>query len=122
MNSEGKKTSATRNEDHRPIINLKHLNNFVLYKHFKMNKIEGLNSLKNPLQKGNYMCKLDQKDACFSVRLHIDSRKLVRVLWGRNLYRFSCSCFGFGPAPRIFTEVMKVPLAILRLSIHIIII
>ena len=76
MNSEEKKTSTTRIEDHRPIINLKHLNNFVLYKHFKMDKIEGLNSLKNLLQKGNYMCKLDQKDAYFSVPLHIDSRKL----------------------------------------------
>ena len=47
----------------RPDINLKDLNRFIPYKHFKM---EGL-------QKGDYMCKIDLKDAYFSVPLHKDS-------------------------------------------------
>lgn len=69
----GKETSTTKSGGHYP-INLKHLNKLSLYQHFKM---EGLNSLKNTLLKRNYMCKLDLKDAYFTVPLHIDSRQLV---------------------------------------------
>ena len=41
---------------HRPVINMKHLNTFIPYQHFKM---EGLHLLKDLLQEGDYMCKLD---------------------------------------------------------------
>ena len=95
----------------RPVINLKDLNRFIPYKHFKM---EGLHCLKYVLQKGNYICKIDLKDAYFSVPLHKDSRKLVRFLWAGNLYEFLCLCFGLGPAPRIFTKLLKVPISVLR--------
>ena len=60
------------------------------------------------------MCKIDLKDAYFSVPLHKDSRKLVLSLWARNLYEFLCLCFGLGPAPRIFTKLLKVPISVLR--------
>ena len=50
----------------RPVINLKQLNAYILYCHFKM---EGLQNLKYMLQKGHYMCKLDLKDAYFSIPL-----------------------------------------------------
>ena len=89
----------------RPVINLKDLNQVILYKYFKM---EGLHCLKYVLQKGDYMCKADLKDAYFSVSLHKDSRKLVWFLWSGNLYEFLCLCFGLGPAPRIFTKLLKV--------------
>ena len=49
---------------HRPVINLKHLNSFIPYEHFKM---EGLFLLKEMLKHEDYMCKLDLKDAYFSV-------------------------------------------------------
>ena len=95
----------------RPVINLKNLNWFIPYKHFKM---EGLHCLKYVLQKGDYMCKIDLKDAYFSVPLHKDSRKLVRFLWVGKLYEFLCLCFGLGPAPRIFEKFLKVPISVLR--------
>ena len=50
----------------RPIINLKRLNQFVPYQHFKM---EGLRDVKNMLSDGALMCKLDLKDAYFTVPL-----------------------------------------------------
>lgn len=43
----------------RPIINLKHLNSFVQYRHFKM---EGLDCVKYLLQRGDWMMKLDLQD------------------------------------------------------------
>ena len=50
----------------RLVINLKHLNNFIPYQHFKM---EGLNLLQNRLQKGNYISRVDLTDAYFCVPL-----------------------------------------------------
>ena len=59
----------------RSVINLKHLNQFIPYQqvwHFKM---EGFFCLREMLQKDDFMCKLDIKDAYFSVTLHQSSRK-----------------------------------------------
>ena len=69
---------------------------YVPYCHLKM---EGLQNLKYMLQKGDYMCKLDSKDAYFSVHLEKNSRQFVRFLWSENLYKFLCLCFGLRPAP-----------------------
>ena len=44
---------------YRPIINLKDLNQYVPYHHFKM---EGLKDVKNLLTKGDWTCKLDLKE------------------------------------------------------------
>ena len=97
--------------EYRPIINLKGLNQFVPYLHFKM---EGLKDVKNLLKKGDWMCKMDLKDAYFSVPLSPRSRKLVRFQWKGILYEFLSLAFGLGPAPRVFTKLMKVPISILR--------
>ena len=94
-----------------PVINLKNLIFFVPYEHFKM---ESLNLLQFLLKKGDYMSKLDLKDAYFCVPLHKESRKFVRFQWDGKLYEFLCPCFGLGPAPLIFTKLFKVPLAVLR--------
>ena len=66
------------------------------------------------LQKGDYMCTLDLKDAYFCVPLKKESRKYVRFLWEGTLYDFLCLCFGLGPVPLIFTKIMKVPISLLR--------
>ncbi|XP_057299487.1 uncharacterized protein LOC130630106 [Hydractinia symbiolongicarpus] len=95
----------------RPVINLKHLNKFVPYHHFKM---EGLHLIQEMIQEGDCMCKIDLKDAYFCVPLHQRSRKYVRFQWQGNLYEFLCMCFELGPAPRIFTKLMKIPISILR--------
>ena len=99
------------------VINLNDLNQFIPYKHFKM---EGLQ--KYVFQKRDYMCKRDLKDGYFSVPLHKDSRNLVRFLWAGNLYVFLCPCFGLAPAPTIFKKLLKVPISALRLQMITIII
>ena len=84
--------------DQRVVINLKQLNGYIPYCHFKM---EGVQNLKHMLQKGDYMCKLDL-------------RQFVVVRWSGNLYKFFCFCFSVGPDPYIFTKLLKVPMTILR--------
>ena len=76
--------------------------------------MEGLKDLKNILNKGDLLCKIDLRDAYYSVPLSTKSRKLVRFKWKGNLYEFLCLAFGLGPAPRVFTKLLKVPISILR--------
>ena len=61
-----------KNGGQRPVINLKHLNACIPYNHFKM---EGYQNLRYLLQEGDYMCKLDLKDAYYCVPLQKISRK-----------------------------------------------
>ena len=60
------------------------------------------------------MAKLDLKDAYFCIPLHKEYRKFVRFQWDGKLYEFLCLCFNLGPAPRIFTKLLKGLLAVLR--------
>ena len=85
----------------RPCINLKALNKFIPYKHFKM---EGLHCLKYLLEENDFLCKIDLKDAYFSVPLFMSSRKFVRFAWSGNFYEFLYLCFGLGPAPRGYIQ------------------
>ena len=55
-----------KDEGYRPVINLKMLNQFILFLYFR---IEGLSQLKHIIQEGDWMYKLDLKDAYFSVPL-----------------------------------------------------
>jgi len=48
----------------RPVINLKHLNHFVKAEHFKT---EGLHTAKSLLQQGDWLAKVDLKDAFFMI-------------------------------------------------------
>ena len=95
----------------RPVINLKKLNQFVEYQHFKM---EGLHLLKDLIQPQDYMIKVDLKDAYFSVPVSQEHQKFLRFRWQGKLFQFHCLPFGLGPAPRIFTKIMKPIIAFLR--------
>ena len=55
----------------RPLINLKDLNTFIPYKHFRM---KGLHLLKEILKQGDYLCELNLEDAFFCVPLNKQSR------------------------------------------------
>jgi hypothetical protein len=95
----------------RPIFNLKQLNHYVEYKHFKM---EGLFLLKNLLQQEDWMVKLDLKDAYFCVPMTAKHKKFLRFKWNNNLYEFQCLPFGLASAPRDFTKLMKPVVGLLR--------
>ena len=48
----------------RPVVNLRPLNQFIPYEHFK---IEGIHMLRDLLRKGDFMVKIELKDAYFTV-------------------------------------------------------
>ena len=62
-------TIPKKGDELRPVINLKPLNHFVEYHHFKM---EGLSSLLVLISPNDYMITMDLKDAFLSVPIHAD--------------------------------------------------
>ena len=83
----------------RPVINLRKLNEFVSYHHFKQ---ENLKFVLDIIQKNDYLTSIDLTDAYFSISIHEEFRKYLRFSWRNKLYEFKVLCFGLASAPRIF--------------------
>ena len=103
-------TRDKKDGNKRMILNLKRFNNFINYKHFKM---ESINNVINLLQPNVYMASIDLKDAFYSVPIHKDHQKYLK-LYFNNLLQFTCMPNGYGPAMRVFTKITKVPFSQLR--------
>ena len=69
---------------HRLILNLKGLNQFVTYHHFK--------------------------DVYYMVGVNTSHRKYLRFIWKNVLYQFTCLPHGLSSCPRKFTQLLKPPL------------
>lgn len=96
------------NGSFRAIINLKSLNQAVVYKKFKM---ETISSTINLLREGSFMASIDLQDAYYHVPIHKSSQQYLRiaVFLGSELFHFQFQAlpFGLASAPRIFTKVMS---------------
>ena len=95
----------------RPVINLKKLNTFVKYQHFKQ---ESLSFALDLIQRNDYLTSIDLTDAYFSLRIDSDYCKFLRFTWRGILYEFKVLCFGLASAPRVFTKVLKPVYAFFR--------
>ena len=98
---------------HRMILNLKKLNEDVVYKHFKMDTLE---TILNLVDKGSFMTTIDIKNAYYAVNIHYDFQKYLKFTHKGVMYKFTCLPNGLSPGPRIFTKIMKPVLAALRLQ------
>ena len=95
----------------RPVIDLSRLNQFVLCPHFKM---ETLNSIRQALQKGDWVTSLDLKDAYFHICVHHRSRRYLRFIFEGKMYQFRVLPFGLSVSPYVFTRVLKSVLSHVR--------
>lgn len=102
---------AKKDGGRRPIINLRSLNGYITYQHFKM---EGLHMVKDLLNRNDWLCKIDLKDAYLAVNIETSCRKYLRFEWGNKTYQFKCLPFGLASAPRIYTKLMKPVISLLR--------
>lgn len=107
------------NGEFRPVINLRALNRFLVKESFKM---EGLQVVRSLVQPGDWMMKLDLKDAYYAIPIHSSHKTYLRFVYQNRTYEFQCLPFGLSSAPRAFTKTLKPVLAVLRsLGIRIVI-
>ncbi|WAQ99028.1 POL-like protein [Mya arenaria] len=92
------------NNKFRPVINLRFLNKFVGYNHFKQ---EIFNVVLDLVQRNDFFTKMDLLEAYFSVPIHDDSTKYLKFSWNGLLYKFICLPFGLAIAPFLFTKILK---------------
>ena len=95
----------------RPVVNLRPLNPFIPYEHFKM---EGIPMLKDLLRKGDFMVKIDLKDPYFTVRVLQNHQTFLRLVWKETMYEFACLPFGLASAPRVYRKLLKPVVGLLR--------
>lgn len=95
----------------RPIINLKQLNKHLVYRHFKM---EGAYTVRDLVIKGDWMVKLDLKDAYFTVPVHPDHHQYLQFVLDGVVYQYCCLPFGLSSAPWAFTKLLRPVVAFLR--------
>ena len=88
----------------RMILNLKPLNKFVDYHHFKMDTFRTAVKLVRP---GCFMASVDLKDACYSIPIAAEDRKLPMFQWKGGYYQFTCLPNVLSFAPRIITKILK---------------
>ena len=82
-------------------MNLRPLNPFIPYEHFKM---EGIPMLRDLLRKGDFMVKIDLKDPYFTVRVWQNHQTFPRFVWKETMYEFACKTFETCSAPVTTTE------------------
>ena len=92
------------NGRYRPIINLKYLNLFVHYEHFKQETFKIVLEL---IQENDYFTSIDMQDAYFSVPINSFFRRYLKFMWDGQLFHFVCVPFGLSSAPRLFTKILK---------------
>jgi len=86
------------------ILNLRPLNEFVDYHHFKMDTFQTALKL---IQPGCFMASVDLKDAYYSIPVHPEHRKYLMFEWEGQYYQFTCLPNGLSSAPRVFTKILK---------------
>ncbi|KAK0403956.1 hypothetical protein QR680_017214 [Steinernema hermaphroditum] len=95
----------------RPVVNLKPLNKYLESRHFKMESISSLRSL---LTQGDFMIKIDMKDAFFGIPMAPSSQPYLSICFADNYYCFTALPFGLSLAPYVYAKVMRTVAAWLR--------
>jgi len=99
------------NEEYRPILNLKKLNEFVHYDKFKQETFSFVLELVQP---NDFFTSLDLRKAYWSIPIHESFHKYLKFEWRDQLYNFVCLVFGLSSAPYCFTKVLKPVYAFFR--------
>ena len=101
---------------HRMILNLKKLNESVVYHHFKMNTLW---TVVRMMKQNCFIASIDIKDAYYSVPISENDQKYLKFEWNGAIYKFTCFPNGLALCPRKFTKLLKPVYCCLRKKGHI---
>nr|CAI5869207.1 unnamed protein product [Callosobruchus analis] len=96
----------------RFILNLKKLNTFLVDPPYF--KLEDYRRAKYLIHKNSFLCKIDLRNAYYSVSIEDHCRRYLRVQYNGQLFSFNCLQFGLSMAPYIYTKILKPVLTYLR--------
>jgi len=99
-----KKSKYLKERRFRVILNLKKLNDYVRYQHFK---IDGLDSCVSLMEPGCYMANIDIVNAYHTVRFSSDFTRYLKFRHNTQVYKYLCLPQGFSSSPRIFTKMLR---------------
>ena len=99
--------------DLRPVINLKPLNQYLKTEHFKM---DTLSKVINLVRKGDWGISVDLQDAYFHIPIFRSHRKYLRFCIQGRKFQYRVLAFGPKTSPRVFTKVVSVVAAHLRMQ------
>lgn len=97
------------------ILNLKKLNELVVYQRFKMDTLWTVVGMMKP---NCYMASIDIKDAYYSVPVVDSDQKYHKFEWHDTLNKFSFFPNGLALCPRKFTKLLKPVYCYLRKKGH----
>ncbi len=84
--------------------------------------MEGMDSVRHIICPGDWMVKLDLKDAYLSVPVCLEHQPFLCFRLRDICYLFTCLAFGLSPAPPLFTKLLKpVAVALRRAGIRLVI-
>ena len=94
-----------KNGSYRMILNLKPLNEFVDYHHFKMDIFQTALKLTQP--GWCLMASVDLKDAYYSIPVHPEHRKHLMFEWEGQYCQFTCLPNGLSSTPGVSPKILK---------------
>ena len=77
-------------------------------------KMEDIRTAINILEKDNYLCSIDLKDAYFLIPIDVESRKYLRFVFDGTLFEFTCLPFGLCTSPYIYSKILRPVITMLR--------
>ncbi|KAL0173136.1 hypothetical protein M9458_033447, partial [Cirrhinus mrigala] len=95
----------------RPILDLRHLNQALMKRPFKMLTLKQILSHVRP---GDWFLSLDLKDAYFHIQIAPHHRRFLRFAFEGVAYQYTVLPFALSLAPRTFTKCMDAALLPLR--------
>jgi hypothetical protein len=98
-------------QERRMVLNLRWLNQLLPFRHFKS---EGYHTLNDILKPGDFMVKVDFKDAFLHLSLNQASRRYCRFWHRGRKYQAKTMFFGLTHAPWVFTKLVRKVLSVLR--------
>lgn len=105
-----------KNNEYRLILNLKDLNQFIPYRHFKMDTFENALTL---IRQDMFMASIDIRHAYYSIMIAEEDQLYLRFVWADNIYQFRACPNGIAHGPIWFTKIMKPVYATLRNMGHV---